>query len=66
MRGVLWCIGFVALGLPLALAGLAAGSERLMALGAGLIAAVVVGWPVLLVMGAISEALAGPRRPRRD
>lgn len=53
MVGFVWCIALVALGTVLALVGLWVDSERLMALGGGAIATVVVGWPVLLVMGAV-------------
>lgn len=60
MKGVLWCIALVGVGLPLALLGLAVDSERLMALGGGAVATVVVGWPALLLMGALT-----PRSARR-
>ena len=42
MIGVLWCAALAAGGFGLALAGLAMDSERLMALGGGAIATVVV------------------------
>lgn len=53
MKGIVWCIALVCAGIPLALLGLVLNSESLMALGAGAIATVVVGWPVLLLMGAL-------------
>ncbi len=56
MSGVLWCAALAAGGFGLALAGLAMDSERLMALGGGAIATVVVGWPVLLLMGAVQTS----------
>ena len=58
MKGLVWCFALVGAGIPLALLGLLVDSERLMALGGGAIATVVVGWPALLVMGALSA----PRR----
>ena len=51
MKGLVWCM---------ALLGLLVDSERLMALGGGAIATVVVGWPVLLLMGAVQTS--GRRR----
>lgn len=60
MRGLIWCIALVCAGLPLALLGLWLDSERLMAIGAGAIATVVMGWPVLLLMGAVQTS--APRR----
>lgn len=56
MKGLTWCIALVGAGIPLALAGLWLDSERLMALGGGAIATVVVGWPVLLLMGAMQTS----------
>ena len=56
MKGLLWCVVLVCVGLPLALLGLLLGSDRMMALGAGAIATVVVGWPVLLLMGAVQTS----------
>lgn len=53
MKGLIWCIALVGSGIALALLGLLMDSERLMALGGGAIATVVVGWPVLLLMGAV-------------
>ena len=47
MKGLVWCM---------ALLGLLVDSERLMALGGGAIATVVVGWPALLLMGALAPA----------
>lgn len=58
MKGVLWCVALVGAGLPLALLGLAVDSERLMALGGGAVATVVVGWPALLLMGALTPPAA--------
>jgi len=60
MKGLVWCIALVCAGVPLALLGLLVDSERLMALGAGAVATVVVGWPLLLVMGAVQTP--GQRR----
>ena len=60
MNGLLWCLVLVGVGLPLALLGLVLESERMMALGAGAIATVVVGWPVLLLMGLVQT----PERKR--
>lgn len=56
MRGLTWCIALVGAGIPLALLGLWLDSERLMALGGGAIATVVVGWPALLLMGAMQAS----------
>ena len=53
MVGFVWCIALVCAGVVLALLGLQVESERLMALGGGAIATVVVGWPVLALMGAV-------------
>ena len=60
MKGLVWCIALVGAGIPLALLGLLVDSERLMALGGGAIATVVVGWPVLVLMGEVRT-----RAPRR-
>lgn len=60
MRGLIWCIALVGTGIPLALLGLWTESERLMALGGGAIATVVVGWPLLLVMGALQSSAKRP------
>ena len=60
MKGFVWCIALVGAGIGLALLGLLMDSERLMALGGGAIATVVVGWPVLLLMGAVQTS--GQRR----
>ena len=57
MNGLLWCVVLVCVGLPLALLGLLLDSERMMALGAGAIATVVVGWPVLVLMGAVQTSV---------
>ena len=56
MKGLVWCFALVGVGIPLALLGLLVDSERLMALGGGAIATVVVGWPALLLMGALEPA----------
>jgi len=56
MKGFTWCIALVGAGIPLALLGLWLDSERLMALGGGAIATVVVGWPVLLLIGAMQTS----------
>lgn len=50
------CITLICIGVPLALLGLWLDSERLMALGAGAIAAVVIGWPGLLLMGLLHKS----------
>lgn len=60
MEGLVWCIALVCVGVPLALLGLWVDSQRLMALGGGAIATVVVGWPVLLLMGEVRTG--APRR----
>ena len=60
MKGFVWCIALAGAGIVLALLGLLVDSERLMALGGGAIATVVVGWPVLLLMGAVQTS--GRRR----
>lgn len=60
MKGLTWCIALAGAGIGLALLGLLMDSERLMALGGGAIATVVVGWPVLLLMGAVQTS--GQRR----
>ena len=56
MKGLVWCFALVGVGIPLALLGLLVDSERLMALGGGAIATVVVGWPVLVLMGAVQTS----------
>ncbi len=61
MRGFVWCFALVGAGIPLALLGLLVDSQRLMALGAGAVATVVVGWPVLVLLG----ALHAPARMKR-
>lgn len=53
MKGLQWCITLVCAGIPLALLGLLVDSQHLMALGGGAIATVVIGWPVLVLMGAV-------------
>lgn len=50
------CIALMCIGVPLALLGLWLDSERLMALGAGAIATVVIGWPGLLLMGLLHKS----------
>lgn len=50
------CIALMCIGVPLALLGLWLDSERLMALGAGAIAAVVIGWPGLLLLGLLHKS----------
>jgi hypothetical protein len=57
MKGFVWCIALVGAGIGLALLGLLVDSERLMALGGGAIATVVVGWPVLVLMGAVQTSV---------
>ena len=57
MKGLGWCFALVGVGIPLALLGLLVDSERLMALGGGAIATVVVGWPVLVLMGAVQTSV---------
>ncbi len=56
MKGLIWCIALVCAGVALALLGLLVDSQRLMAMGGGAIATVVVGWPVLLLMGAVQTS----------
>ena len=60
MKGLTWCIALVCAGVPLALLGLLVDSQRLLALGGGAIATVLVGWPVLVLMGEVRT-----RAPRR-
>ncbi len=62
MKGLVWCIALVGAGIPLALLGLLVDSERLMALGGGAIATVAVGWPVLVLMGAVQTSVRRPTR----
>ena len=62
MKGFVWCFALVGVGVPLALWGLLVDSERLMALGGGAIATVVVGWPVLVLMGALHKPAQRGRR----
>ena len=57
MKGFIWCFALVGVGVPLALLGLLVDSERLMAMGGGAIATVVVGWPVLVLMGAVQTSV---------
>ena len=57
MKGLVWCFALVGVGIPLALLGLLVDSERLRALGGGAIATVVVGWPVLVLMGAVQTSV---------
>ena len=57
MKGLTWCIALAGAGIGLALLGLLVDSERLMALGGGAIATVVVGWPVLVLMGAVQTSV---------
>ena len=64
MKGLLWCIALVGAGIPLALLGLLVDSERLMALGGGAIATVVVGWPLLVPMGAVRTSAPPPSQGR--
>lgn len=56
MIGFVWCFALVGAGVVLALLGLHMESESLMALGGGAIATVVVGWPVLLLMGSVQTS----------
>ena len=56
MKGLVWCFALVGAGIPLTLLGLLVDSERLMALGGGAIATVVVGWPVLVLMGTVQTS----------
>ena len=53
MKGFYWCFALVLGGIPLALLGLLVNAEWLMALGAGVVATVVVGWPVLVLLGGL-------------
>ena len=50
------CITFMCIGMPLALQDLWLDCEHLMALGVGAIAAVVIGWPGLLLMGLLHKS----------
>lgn len=54
MRGLNWCIWLTVVGALAALAGLRLGIEPLGIAGAGAIATVWIGWPVLLIMGALT------------
>lgn len=56
MKGAMWCLALASAGLLMALLGLWVDSERLMAYGGGAIATVVVGWPLLLLMGAVQTS----------
>jgi hypothetical protein len=62
MKGFIWCFALVGGGIPLTLLGLLVDSERLIALGAGAIATVVVGWPVLVMLGGLDGLLSAHRR----
>jgi hypothetical protein len=62
MKGFVWCYALVLGGLPVTLLGLLVDSEFLMAMGAGAIATVVVGWPVLVLAGGLDETLTSRRR----
>lgn len=61
MRGVVWCIWITVVGTALTLLGLAIGEDLFTLAGTGMLASVVVGWPALLLAGALSPR--GPRRP---
>jgi len=54
MRGLNWCIWLTAAGVLAALAGLWLDARALMAAGGGALATVWIGWPVLLIMGALT------------
>ena len=62
MKGFYWCFALVLGGIPLALLGLLVNAEWLMALGAGAIATVVVGWPVLVLLDGLDGMLTQHRR----
>ena len=62
MTGFYWCIALVLGGIPVALLGLLVHSDRLMALGAGAIATVVVGWPILVLVSSLDDLLIQRRR----
>ena len=62
MKGFYWCVALVLGGIPAALLGLLVNSDRLMALGAGAVAAAVVGWPVLVLAGGLDDILTSHRR----
>ena len=62
MKGFFWCFALVLGGIPLALLGLLVDAEWLMSLGAGAIATVVVGWPVLVLLGGLDDMLTQHRR----
>ena len=53
MKGFYWCGALGLGGIPLALLGLLVNAEWLMALGAGAVATVVMGWPVLVLLGGL-------------
>ena len=62
MKGFYWCFTLVLAGIPVALLGLLVNAEFLMALGAGAVATVVVGWPVLVLLGGLDGLLTPHRR----
>lgn len=66
MRGFIWCIYLAAAGVPLALLGLWLGVDGLTLAGAGMVATVVVGWPVLVLMGAFDDWQSARRHGRRQ
>ena len=61
MRGAIWCIWLVGMGLPLALLGLAAGWNSVTLAGAGMVVTAIAGWPALLLAGALHDATRGGR-----
>lgn len=62
MRGLGWCVALMTSGVPLLLLGLTTGIKVLTVGGAGMVATVVVGWPVLLLAGALSDLAKPPSR----
>ena len=64
MTGLRWCLRCVLAGVPLALLGVWLDWEGLMAVGAGLVALTIVGWPLLLLAGELEDWSRRDRRPR--
>lgn len=61
MRGFIWCFWLIAAAIPLGMVGIWLDIEALMAAAGGAVATVVVGWPVLVLMGAL-ETKPSPGR----
>jgi len=66
MKGIKWSLTLLGAGVPLALLGLALNWEWLMLVGGGAVLTVVVGWPVLLLMGLASECLDSAVQSERE